>query len=472
MQLLEKPAKLLDILKGFDVFAGQKDEDLNWLIERAEYRKYDEGQFIFSKGEPTDYLIILVDGDLVIRFQQGNEWQELGRMESGETTGVLPYSRMKEASGYGAATRDSYLLALHKKHFQDMACYSYELTRAFVHEMTNRVRSFTTLRTQNEKLMALGKMSAGLAHELNNPASAMTRSAEELYSKIHSTPEKFKSVISMRITPEQTDAVNEILFGSLQNMGASEDMSLMEKEEATDELLDWLDEHEIDNADDLAETFVDFRISPEELDTVNEIIKGESLASILWWIESTLSLEKLVHEIQESADRIEKLVKSVKEYSHMDRARDRTDIDIHESLKSTVTMLKHKLKKKQIQLEKELEPELPKVKAFGGELNQVWTNIIDNAIDALEPGGRLLIKTFRDRDYVRINFTDNGPGIPEDMINRIFEPFFTTKKLGEGTGMGLEIVQRIVNRNKGIVEVDSKEGEGTTFSFCFPASIN
>lgn len=472
MQILEKPDNLLETLLAFPIFSGLPEHDLNWLIERAEYRKYEEGQFIFSKGEPTHHLIILVDGDLVIRFQQQGEWLELGRMETGEITGVLPYSRMKEASGYGAATRDSFLLALHRNYFPAMACENYELTRVFVHEMTNRVRSFTTMRTQNEKLMALGKMSAGLAHELNNPASAMSRSAEELYKRVHSTPEKFKAVITMRVSPEQTDQVNEILFGSLGNLGASEDMGLMEKEEATDEILDWLEDHGIENGDDLAETFLDFRIGPDELDEVNRIVRGESLAAILWWIESTLSLEKLVREIQESADRIEKLVKSVKDYSHMDRARDRTDIDIHESIRSTVIMLKHKLKKKQIRLEKELDPALPPVKAIGGELNQVWTNIIDNAIDAMEPGGRLLIKTYRDRDYVRIDFADTGAGIPEDTLNRIFEPFFTTKKLGEGTGMGLEIVKRIVDRNKGMVEVESTEGEGTTFRFCFPASKN
>ena len=347
-----------------------------------------------------------------------------------------------------------------------MVNVSYALTQALVAIMSTRIRDFSQSRFQDEKLMALGKLSAGLAHELNNPASAMVRSSEELYKRIHSTPDKFKSVINMRITVEQTDKVNDILFSKIENLNKV-DLSLMEREEQLDDLLDWLEDHDIDEADEVAETFVDFGITEDDLDRVDEIMEGQELSPIIRWLESTLSLEKLIGEIRESADRISGLIKAVKGYSHMDRGTSMEPTDVREGIRSTVMMLKFKIKQKGIILDKTFPDQLPLVQAFVGELNQVWTNIIANAIDAMDKGGELKISVYHERTSVCVEITDNGHGIPEEIQTRIFEPFFTTKSMNEGTGMGLDIVQKILVKHDASIDLDSAPGK-TTFKICIP----
>ncbi|MCB0550946.1 MAG: histidine kinase [Phaeodactylibacter sp.] len=467
MKILPKTPELLSTLQSFDTFEGISPEALQWMIGRSDYKFYDTGENLFSPGMAVEHMQIIIQGRYVVQWEQKGETRELGVWEAGYITGVLPFSRMKEARAVGKALEPTYTLELHKKHFVEMVNVSYELTQALVAFMSDRVRDFTTMQFQNEKLMALGKLSAGLAHELNNPASAMVRNAEELYKKVHTSPEKFKSVITMRITPEQTDQVNAILFSRIEQ-AKNLDLPLLEREERMDDIIDWLEDHGIDNSEDVAETFVDFGMTVDDLDNIHDIVGDGPTGPIMWWLESTLSLENLVNEIQEASSRISKLVSSIKDYSHMDRGISMEAVDIHEGLRSTLTMLKHKFKAKNIELAKNLSPDLPRVKGFAGELNQVWTNLIVNAIDAMDQGGTLTVHTFPDREYVRVDITDNGSGIPEDIQTRIFEPFFTTKAMGEGTGMGLDIVKKIMNRHKAEIEVESQPGK-TTFSLCFPA---
>ena len=467
MKILPKAPDLLSILQSFEIFEGIGPEGLQWMIDQSEYKFYDTGENLFHPSQAVDHMQIIMKGRYVVRWEQKGQSREMGVWEAGYITGVLPFSRMKEVRATGQALEPTYTLELHKKHFVEMVNVSYELTQALVAVMSDRVRDFTTMQFQNEKLMALGKLSAGLAHELNNPASAMVRNAEELYKKVHASPEKFKSIITMRITPEQTDQVNAILFARIKNAKGL-DISLMEREERMDDITDWLEGHAIENGEDIAETFVDFGVTVDDLDHIHGIVGSGATPPIMWWLESTLSLENLVSEIQEASNRISKLVMSIKDYSHMDRGVAMEAVDIHEGLRSTLTMLKHKFKSKNIQLVKNLAPELPKVNGFAGELNQVWTNLIVNAIDAMGQDGALTVDTFPDREYVRVDISDNGAGIPEDIQTRIFEPFFTTKAMGEGTGMGLDIVKKIMNRHKAEIEVESRPGK-TTFSLCFPA---
>ncbi len=466
MKIIPKPPELADQLQQFEVFSSISKDVLQWMINQSEYTFFEAGEMIFEPGQAVDTMQVLVQGEYIVKVMRNNRWRELGAWDSGSITGVLPFSRMKEAKAHGEAVSDCYFLQLHRDHFVEMVNTSYELTQVLVHTMTSRVRDFTQMRFQDEKLMALGKLSAGLAHELNNPASAMIRSSEELYNKIHSTPEKFKAIITMRISPEQTDRINEILFSRIQT-AKNLDLSIMEREERADELLDWLEDNEVENAEDIADTLVDFGFRESELDKISEIAEGQYLSPLLWWIESTLSLEKLVEEIREASDRIGTLVGAVKSYSHMDKASTMEPVDIHEGIRSTIMMLKHEFKRKNIQLDKSLDLNLPKVEAFMGELNQVWTNLIVNAIDAMEQDGMLKIRTYPERNMVCVEITDNGIGIPEDIQTRVFEPFFTTKKMGEGTGMGLDIVKKIVEKHHADIFLTSKKGE-TTFKLCFP----
>ena len=467
MKILDKSPELLSTLQLFDTFQDIDATALQWLIDQSDYKLYDTGELLFGPGDAVEHMQIIVKGRYVVRFEQKGETRELGVWETGYITGVLPFSRMKEARAKGQALEPTYTLELHKKHFIEMVNVSYELTQALVAVMSDRVRDFTTLQFQNEKLMALGRMSAGLAHELNNPASAMVRNAEELYKRVHATPEKFKAVITMRISPEQTDQVNAILFDKISHAGQLS-LSLMEREERKDDMLDWLEDKGIVDGDDIAETFVDFGLDVEGLEQIDEIVEGHSLPAIMWWLESTLSLEGLVNEIREASSRISKLVQSIKDYSHMDRGVSRESFDIHEGIRSTLVMLKHKFKGKNIEVLKNLDEKLPLINGFPGELNQVWTNLFSNAVDALPDSGQLTIRTYNDRQLVCVDVIDNGSGIPEEIQTRIFEPFFTTKAMGEGTGMGLDIVKKIIDRHKGMIAVESRPGR-TAFKLCFPA---
>jgi len=466
MQPLDKTPELLPRLQSFEVFQDIAPEALQWLIDRSDYKLYPKGTHMFEPGQAVDHMQIILAGEYLVQLEREGELQDLGTWSEGYVTGVLPFSRMREARAYGRVLEDCRVLELHKQHFTEMVNVSYALTQNLVATMSNRIREFTGLRFQSEKLMSLGRLSAGLAHELNNPASAMVRSAQELYQKVHKSPERFKAVITLRVTPEQTDAVNAIMYARIREPG-EQDLSLLEREEKLDELIDWLDEQEVEHADDIADTFVDFNLSVDELERINEIIEGEGLSTILWWIESTLSLEKLVNEIQEASHRISTLVQSVKEYSHMDRAQSKERIDLHDGLRSTLIMLKHKFTQGGISLEKDWNKELPRLDAYPGELNQVWTNLISNALDAMPEGGTLQVRTYRQHDYLCVDVTDSGVGIPEEHLSQIFDPFFTTRKVGEGTGMGLEITQRIVERHKGRIQVESKPGR-TTFTVCLP----
>jgi signal transduction histidine kinase len=465
MTQLPLEANLKTEIADFSLFKGVNAADIDWFLSRAEHREYAEGEHLFVPGDALNSLEIVLEGACMVKVKQGNEFREYRTWTLGSVMGKLPFSRMKQASAYGVAVEKCRILCLHEQFFPEMAQQSYVLLGNCVAIMSDRIKDFTQVQLQSEKLMALGKLSAGLAHELNNPASAIVRSAEELYERTHHTPERFKAIITMRVTAEETDAVNAILFGKI---GATRpDLPLLQREAKRDDLLDWLDDHDIDNADDIAETFLEFGLYVEDLEKIETIVAGRELGPILNWIENTLSLENTVTEIREAAGRIAELVRSVKAYTHMDQAQAFEPLDLHEGIKNTLTMLKHLIRQKSIVLEKSLDPDLPKIAGNPGELNQVWTNLIDNAIDALPVGGTLKIRSFFRHKKVVIEIEDNGSGIPPEVQNQIFEPFFTTKPIGQGTGMGLEVVRRIITQHHGEVKFSSQAGS-TIFTIEFP----
>lgn len=467
MTILTKPSTLIQKLKELDIFKGIDDAALNWLIEKSDYKQYEVGDMLFVNGQATNHMIILLEGKYSLAVVTKGQIKDLGFQEKGYVTGVLPFSRMKKASASGRIIEPTQTLELHKDHFLEMVNTCYELTERLVNIMSNRIRQYSQVRFQDEKLTALGRLSAGLAHELNNPAAAIVRDVEELYQKTHATPEKFKAVITMKITPEETDQVNAILFSKLKNLHQI-DLSLLEQEAAAEDLSDWLEERGLEaDAEDIADTFVDFGITVEDLEQVNQIIKGRHLPAIMRWFDSTLSMEKIVTDIREASNRIASLIGAVKSYTHMDRGAAAEKVVIHEGIKSTLIMLKHKIKSKNIQIKKNLDPKLPRITARPGELNQVWTNIFDNAIDAMEDKGTLGIHTFQRGDFVCIDISDTGSGIPEEDLTVIFEPFYTTKDVGQGTGLGLDVVKKIVDQHNGTIKVNSKPGK-TVFELCFP----
>lgn len=469
MPIQTQPGDLLQQLRDFPNFSDVEEEALRWLIGRGKYHVLEKDEAFFRNGDAIETMMIVLRGSyLFVREKEGKK-QELGVWGAPQVTGILPFSRMKQANADGIVVEQLHYLAIHKNCFTEMVNVSYLLVQKLVSIMTERVRDFQQIQLMNEKLLALGKMSAGLAHELNNPASAMVRSSQELQRHMTNTPEKFKATITMRVNPDDVDVVNNVLFERLQARVDTQELSLMEREERTDDLTDWLEDKGITNADELTDTFVDWDFRPEHLDTIAEVIPLESIGPVLSWVETNLTTESLVEEISTASKRIAELVSSIKAYSHMDSDPSMEFIDVNNGIKSTLTMLKFRFKQKNVELDKSCDLNLPNIKALEGELNQVWTNLISNAIDALpdDGTGKLSIRSYQRRDNLCIDFEDNGPGIPEDIKNRIFEPFFTTKGIGEGTGMGLDIVRRVLKRHGGTVSLESAPGR-TCFRVCFP----
>lgn len=458
--------EIVDRIVAFPVLAEVPRQQIEWVVGRGVLEELPAGEMFFRRGDPIDTLIMIMEGSTAFRMTQNGQYKTMGQLGKGDISGALPYSRAQSSSAEGVAVVDTIMFTLKKAHFHDLICECQEFTEVLVHLMTDRVRDSTKRAQQNEKLMALGKISAGLAHELNNPASAIVRSSESLQKHLSHVPDKFKRVISMNVTDEQVDCVNELLFTKIQH-GINKTESLMQRTNREDELTDWLDDNGYGDCYALSETLAEYGFCEHDLDKLKSDLNAEVFPSVVEWIDNVLTTEKMVGEIKEASNRISKLVSSVKSYSHMDRAGDQEPTNVHEGIHNTLTILNHKLKKNKVKLEETLDTELPAIMASPGELNQVWTNVIDNALDAMEDGGTLSIITQKIGANVNVRISDSGPGIPAEVQDRIFEPFFTTKDVGKGTGMGLEVVQRIVEGHKGTIKLSSEPGN-TNFEFCFP----
>lgn len=455
-------------LKTFEALKSVPDEQLQWLIDSCEEVILPDGSVFIKPDVPIRGPHFIIDGEFIAFIMQNGSKRELGTFGPGNITGYLPFSRGKTASVYMKAKNEVRILSFPTDRMREMIRDQFELTQALVHVMSNRVREFTAFQQQNEKMMALGKLSAGLTHELNNPASAIVRDSISLREHLRLEPQTFKKMIAIKMDNAQVDAVNDELFRVLDETDRPR-LTLKEKTKREEELSDWFDEMGIEDAFEMAENFVDFNFKVADLDNFKQHIPDAFLSPVFGWINTLLVTEKMVEDIQESSRRIAELVKSVKTFTHMDRGADKQYADIHIGIRNTLTMLGYRKKKGNITLVEDFDLNLPPVKALIGELNQVWTNLIDNAFDAMEPNGKgtLTIKTERDREFVQVSIIDDGAGIPEDIRSRVFDPFFTTKEMGKGTGMGLEVVQRIVNQHKGSIKVKSVPGH-TEFIVCFP----
>ncbi len=459
---------LIANLKAVPEFEALPDSDIHWLIEKGTVSNFADGEKLFKKGDTIDELRIVLQGAVDMYVQQAGNNRYLGTFEKGEITGRLPYSRMKSAVAEGIVKGDTIVYSLHKDHFPELIREHHELASALVHVMTDRVRDFTQQQQQDDKMMALGKLSAGLAHELNNPSSAVVRSAQELKKHLSNLPEKFKRVIKIKTSDEVVEQVNKFVFAKI-SAGLQSSLSLMQKSAQEELIIDWLERNQVDKPYELAETFVDFLVTTDDLDELNALLRPEDTAAVIQWVSQVLTTERLVNEIEEASKRINALVPSVKSYTHMDRAPEKERADLRTGIRNTLTMLNHKIKKHKVTVVDELPDDLPHANIYISPLNQVWTNLIDNALDALEEQSNpiLTVRAAKDREFVVVEIIDNGAGIPEEIQSKIFDSFFTTKPIGKGTGLGLEVVRQIVVRHHGKISVKSVPGN-TVFTVCLP----
>jgi signal transduction histidine kinase len=455
-------------LQTIDAIKEVPAEQLQWMIDNSKHHVIPAGDFLFKPETPIWGTHFIITGRIRVYRLQNNEVRELAVWPPRSIAGYLPFSRGKVAAAFGEALEDTQVMSLPIEKSPELIRNHFELTQSLVHMMTDRVREFTSFQQQNEKMMALGKLSAGLAHELNNPAAAIVRSAESLKKHLQLEPDTFREVMAIQATPEQVDAISALLFSILHET-AKPVLSLMERSDREDELLDWLDDHHVANSAEVAENMVEFGFTISHLEAFKAHVREKDISPVFNWINSSLVKERMVQDIEEASKRIATLVGSIKVFTHMDQGHDKQLTDIHNGIRNTLVILQHRLRKGNVQLVEHFDETLPKIKALIGEMNQVWTNLIDNALDAMEPAkkGVLEIQTSQDRHCVHVSVIDNGPGIPETIRSRIFDPFFTTKGIGKGTGMGLDIVMQIVRQHKGNVNVTSQPGR-TEFKVSLP----
>ncbi len=450
-------------LTAISVFADLPADALEWLVSQMEAFVLQPGEILIRAGTPAEQLLVLFRGEL--RAERGNGGVYVVR--AGQVTGLLPYSRLTHFPSTVYAVVESRGAHLHKTHFPEMLRRMPELNQRLVSILADRIRETTMADQQREKLMALGKISAGLAHELNNPASAIGRATVSLREAIASVRGAALQLDKHGLPQEARLFLAHLDCDWIKQAGAHSALDTLERSEREEELAGWLEGHQIPNAWHLAAALVDAGCERSTLEEVVKQVPSEFLGEAFTRLTASFTISRLLEEIESAGRKISELVRVVKEYSYMDQMPEQ-EVDIHLGLEDTLIMLRHRLKRG-VEVVRDYDRTLPLICARGSELNQIWTNLISNAVDAMNENGKLCVRTAREPSCAVVEITDNGPGIPAELQPRIFEPFFTTKPVGDGTGLGLDTVYRIVKNHHGNVSFESRPGE-TRFTVRIPLS--
>ncbi|QHT70315.1 cyclic nucleotide-binding domain-containing protein [Rhodocytophaga rosea] len=459
---------LIEELQAIPTFNGLPQQQLVWFVEHASIRQVEEDEKVFRKGEQADLMLIILKGAVQLLLEQNGQVLPISTIHKGDITGLLPYSQMKVAGATGIATQSTNLLIFHRNDFPALQETCPELVARLVTVMTSRIREFTKVQEQREKMLSLSKLSAGLAHELNNPAAAIVRTIAQIRKRLGKLPKKVKQLSRHQLTDEQLSAITKLIERKVRQTALK--LSSLQQSEAEDELITWMEERQIEEPWCLAETFVKTGLHVEDLQAISQQVPASALSDVLDWVEMSLSNDCLLQEVEDSSSRISQIVDSVKVYTHMDQASDRQWVELHTGIDSTLLMMAHKLRSKNIEVVRQYGENVPPVRGIVSELNQLWTNLIDNAIDAMSVGGKLEIVTFHEGKMTVASFIDNGTGIVPEILSKIFDPFFTTKEIGKGTGMGLDISNRIAMNHNAVIRVESRPGR-TQFSVNFPLEM-
>ncbi|HEU5483515.1 MAG TPA: ATP-binding protein [Microlunatus sp.] len=461
-----------DELRELFLFEALDADQLSWLSEHGRVEQRHQGTPVYNEGEQATCFFVLLSGTISMHRRVENTDVEVNRTNqvgaySGATQAfvraedsvylntlqAVTDSRfwVIEADAFGAKIRDWFPMAMH-----------------LLEGLTLGMRTSQAAVGQRERLLSLGRLSAGLTHELNNPAAAAVRATAALRERVSRMRGKLAHLATADIDGQAFSALLEVQEAAIERLAKVEEMTTVEVADAEDATADWLDEHGVADGWDLAPALVAAGVDPDWLDEVAAKVPDELLADGIHWVAYALETEQLMSEIEDSTLRISTLVGAAKQYSQLDRAA-HADVDVKEGLISTIIMLKHKIKSgPPVELVKDFAADLPLVPAHPAELNQVWTNLIDNALQAMPDGGTLTVRTALDGDCVLVEIGDTGVGIPPELRDKVFEPFFTTKPVGEGTGLGLDICYRVITqRHGGDLRVISEPGD-TRFQVRLP----
>jgi signal transduction histidine kinase len=443
-------------------FADLPEDQIEWFLSQSQEMNLKAGGTYSRQGDPADAMFVILEGQLQGRGDLAGDTITF-QVKAGDVTGVLPFSRMKQFTVSQRAETDSRVLRFPASLFPELVQKMPELTKRLVGLMSDRIREVTRMEQQRDRLASLGKLSAGLAHELNNPASAAKRAASQLRTILKKIRDASLELGKRDLTPAQKSEIEKLEASFTQpDVVPPDPLTMSDLEDQIDSLLR---SHGQNDLWMLAAGLARRNIKPEVVESLFANLEGDTARAALVRIAASVEVASLLHEIESSTSRISDLVGAIKEYTHMDQA-PLQNVDVVKSLETTLTILNHKLKKGVV-VKRDYQGVPLLVNSFGSELNQVWTNIIDNAIDAMHGQGELRVRTHRDDNCVVVEIADNGPGIPEEVEPHIFEPFFTTKGVGEGTGLGLDTVQRIVKKHRGNIQVSSEPGD-TRFQVWLP----
>ncbi len=438
------------------------EDQITWFLSQSEELHLKAGELYARQGDPADRMSVVLQGELEARGELSGDPIVIP-MEAGDVTGKLPFSRMKTFPLSGRAISESFILRFPASLFPELVHRMPELTQRLVGLMSDRIRETTRLEQQRDRLAGLGKLSAGLAHELNNPASAAKRATSQLRTILKRVRDASLELGRRDLTPAQKAEIEKLEASLVQADGPPPDaLAVSDLEDQLDSLLR---SHGQNDLWQLAADLARKNFKPELLEQLFASLDAGTARAALLRISSSVEIFDLLNQIESSASRISDLVSAIKEYTFMDQSPVQ-NVDIVKTLETTLTILNHKLKHG-VTVQRDYQKIPLLVNSFGSELNQVWTNIIDNAIDAMGGKGELRVRTYREDDCVVVEIGDNGPGISPEVEAHIFEPFFTTKGVGEGTGLGLDTVQRIVKKHRGNIQVRSKPGD-TRFQVWLP----
>jgi signal transduction histidine kinase len=462
------PAEIVAALRGIPALDGMSDQDYLWLAEHGIERKLGPGVMIFREGDAPIGMNIMLRGEVHIRrAQSGNVSFFIARM--GQMSGILPFSRMKGYGGSGYTVGDVWTLDILKERFREMLAAIPSMAQRCVSVLLNRVREVTRIEMQAEKLTALGKLAANLAHELNNPASAAQRSAASLFGELRRFGDQKQQLGATLAEAEQFELYQDWAARTREKMAGYTSRAIL-----PDNALDlsdreemfrvWLEAHGISEPWAIASIVAESPMTLAHLEELAAMLSPQALAVSAAAFSSSLRVERMAETVVNSTVRIFDLISAIKDYSYMDQAPIQ-EIDLAQSLDTTLTMFNSRLE--HVVVERLYDPKLPHISAYGSELNQVWTELIANALDAMHDSGTLRLKTRALGEMVAVEIWNDGPGIPPEIVSRIFEPFYTTKPPGQGLGLGLDSVNRIVSKHNGSVNVESKPG-ATCFQVRLP----
>jgi signal transduction histidine kinase len=457
-------------LRTLFLFEGLTDDQIDWVAAHATVESFAAGDAVVREGDPATCFYVMLSGTLrMTRMLHGDEVETIRTDQRGVYCGATQFlmgqrgEQRYPASTY--AVTDATFLSLPAAELAEWFQQWFPMAAHLLEGIFLGRRNSDAVIGSRERLLALGALSAGLTHELNNPAAAAVRATASLRERVAGMRHKLALLARHDIEPDLLERLLDVQETLVKQVADAPKLTAMEIADREDELTDWLDEHEVIDGWDLAPIFVPAGITPTELDGVHTAVGGERLNPALRWLGYAVETEMLMGEIEDATTRISTLLGAAKQYSQMDRAPHQW-IDVHHGLDSTLVMMSGKIRKG-ITVVKDYDRSLPTIPAYAGELNQVWTNIIHNATDAMGETGTLTIRTGRTDDHLVVEICDTGPGIPAEIKQRIFEPFFTTKPVGEGTGLGLDISWRIINRHRGDLRVESEPGD-TRFQVLLP----